>query len=79
MKENGFGIASMVLGIIGLLLSCVFIGLYPAIFGLSFSIVGLTKKNVKYGTAIAGLICSIIAILISGYVYLLFFKIANVQ
>ena len=72
MKENVFGIASMVLGIIGLVLSFIFIGLYPAIFGASFAIVGLTKKNVKYGTAITGLICSIIAILISGMVWMIF-------
>ena len=71
MKENGFGIASMVLGIIGLLLSCIFVGLYPAILGVSFAIVSLTKKNVKYGTAIVGLICSIIAILISGFVWMI--------
>lgn len=72
MKENGFGIASMVLGIIGFLLSFIFVGLYPAIFGVSFAIVGLTKKNVKYGTAIVGLICSIIAILISGFIWMIF-------
>lgn len=62
MKENRLGIASLVLGIIGLLFSCIVIGIIPCIIGLVFSIIALTQKGTKHGTAIIGLACSIIGI-----------------
>lgn len=64
MKQNGFGIASLVLGIIGLLLSFLFIGIVPAVLGLIFSIIALTKKNCKHGLDIAGLVCSVLGIIV---------------
>lgn len=64
MKQSGFGIASMILGIVGILLSCIIIGIVPAVIGLILAIIGLAKKDKKHGTAIAGLVCSIVAILI---------------
>lgn len=64
MKQSGFGVASLVLGILGILLSCVGVGIFPAILGIIFAIIGLVSKNRKHGTAIAGLICSIIGIVI---------------
>lgn len=65
------GVASLVLGIIGLFLCFIpFIG----IIGLLFAIIGLVlgivdwvqkkKKDVKHGQAMAGVICSAIAIVI---------------
>lgn len=63
-KQSGLGIASLVLGIIGLLLSCVVIGVVPCAIGLIFAIVGLTQRDRGHGTAIAGLVCSIIGIAI---------------
>lgn len=62
MKQSGLGIASLILGIIGMLLSCVVIGVVPCVIGLILAIVGLTQKDRKHGTAIAGLVCSVIGI-----------------
>lgn len=62
MKQNVFGIISLVLGIIGMLLSSVAVGIVPCIIGLILAIIALTQKNTKHGTAIAGLVCSIIGI-----------------
>ena len=61
-KSNGLGIASMVIGIIALLLSCCYGGVL-GIVGLILGIVGLTKPG-KKGTAIAGVVTSSISILI---------------
>ena len=65
------GVASLVLGIIGLLLSFIpvvgFFGVVLAIIGLVLGIVDLVKKKKaeeKYGKALAGIICSGIAIVI---------------
>lgn len=66
MKENGFGIASMILGIIGLLFSCCYgIGFFPALLGTLFGAIGLAQKEQSHSTAIAGLTCSIITIPLS--------------
>lgn len=62
MKQSGLGIASLVLGIIGLCLSCVIIGIIPCAIGLILAIVGLMQKDRGHGTAIAGLVCSVIGI-----------------
>lgn len=63
-KTNGFGIASLVLGIIGILLSCIAFGIFPSVVGLILAVAGLVVKNRKKGLAIAGLICSIIGIVL---------------
>lgn len=62
MKQSGFGIASLICGIIGTLLACVVVGIVPAILGVVFAIIAFTQKNKGHGTAIAGLICSIVGI-----------------
>lgn len=64
MKQSGWGIASLVCGIAGILLACVAIGVVPAIIGLVCAIIALTQKCKGHGTAIAGLACSIVAIII---------------
>ena len=64
MKQSKFGIASLVCGIVGILLACVAIGAVPAIIGLVCAVIALTQKGKGHGTAIAGLICSIVAIII---------------
>lgn len=63
-KSNGLGIASMVLGIIALLLSCCYGG-FLGIIGLILGIIVVTKQDVKKGTAIAGIITSGIALLLT--------------
>lgn len=62
MKQSGLGIASLILGIIGMLLSCVAVGIVPCIIGLILAIIALTQKDRKHGTAIGGLVCSVIGI-----------------
>lgn len=61
-KTSGLGIASLILGIIGMLLSCLAIGIFPCIIALILAIIGLTNKNTKNGTCIGGFVCSVIGI-----------------
>lgn len=64
MKQSGFGIASLIIGILSLVFSCIGAG-FLGILGIVFSIVAFTKKDRGKGLAIAGLITSIIAALLS--------------
>lgn len=61
-KTNGLGIASLILGILGLVFSCLTIGILPAIIGLLLGIIGLCLKDKKKGTAVAGVVCSAVGI-----------------
>lgn len=70
MKQSGFGVAALVLGIVSILLACVGVGIVPAILGIIFAIIGLISKNRKHGTAIAGLICSIVGVIIFLFAFL---------
>ena len=63
MKQSGWGIASLVCGIAGVLLACVVIGIVPAIVGIVFAIIAFVQKNRGHGTAIGGLVCSIVGII----------------
>lgn len=72
MKQSKFGIVSLVCGIVGILLACVAIGAVPAIIGLVCAVIAFTQKGKRHGTAIAGLICSIIAIIIFVFASLIF-------
>lgn len=56
-ERKGFAIASLVLGILSLLLCCVYGG-FLGILGLVFGILSLVKKESKMGMAIAGIITS---------------------
>lgn len=56
-------IASLILGIIGIVLSFVLIGIIPGIVGLILGIIS-TANNSKNGIAISGLTCSSISVLI---------------
>lgn len=64
MKQSGLGIASLVLGIIGILTSLFIIGIVPAVIGIILGIIALTQKGKVHGTAIAGVACSIVAVVI---------------
>ena len=66
MKQSGFGIASLILGILGFLGSCFVFGIVPSILGIILAIIGLCQKDRAKGTAIAGLILSIIGTAIAG-------------
>lgn len=65
-KRNGFGIASLILGIIGFLLSCCLVGVIPCILSFIFSIISLCNKSNKKGMAIAGMVLSIIGFIVFG-------------
>lgn len=60
----GLGIASMVLGIVALVLSCCFyyISIPCAIIGVILAAVSLHGKKAGKGMAVAGLVCSIISL-----------------
>ena len=60
----GLSICSMVLGIVGLLLSCLGIGFFPAVIGFVIAIIALATHRHK-GMAIAGLVTSLIGIIIA--------------
>lgn len=64
MKQSGFGIASLVLGIVGILLGCVVIGIIPSILGVIFACIGMSQRDRAKGTAIGGLVCSIVGIVV---------------
>ncbi len=66
-KNNGLAIASMVCGIITLLISCClwYISLPVAIVGLVLGIISIKNQNGGKGMAIAGLILCGITILVS--------------
>lgn len=61
----GFGIASMVLGIIALVMGCCFpyVSIPCAAIGLILAAVSLGGHKDGKGMAIAGLVCSIIALI----------------
>jgi hypothetical protein len=65
MKQiNALGIISLVLGIIGILLSCIIIGVIPSILGLILGCIAVSEKNnIKKGISIAGIVCSSFGIL----------------
>lgn len=56
-ERKGFAIASLVLGILSLVLCCIYGG-FLGILGLIFGIISLAKKESKMGMAIAGIITS---------------------
>ena len=68
-RQSGFGIASFILGIIGMCTSCMVIGIIPSIIGAAFSIVALSMKDRKNGFALVGLMCSIAGISVFGLFY----------
>ena len=70
-STNAMQIASLVLGIIGMLTCCCYgvVGLVLGIMGLVFAIIG--NKSSRSGVGVAGLVCSIIAVIlgVAGTIY----------
>lgn len=60
-NSRGFGIASMVLGIISLLCFCSFLNLIPAILAIIFGVISLSQKK-DNAFAIAGIVCAAISL-----------------
>jgi len=71
--SNGYCVASLVLGIIGMPTGCMFL---PAILGIVFGFVGLNRINASggegggKGMAIAGIVCGSIGMIIGALVHL---------
>lgn len=70
MRQSGLGVASLVLGIIGLLFSLLFIGIVPCIISLVLAIIVMFNKKVSHSLAIAGGICSLLGIIGFSWLYL---------
>lgn len=59
----GFAIASMVLGILSLVLCCIaYLSLVLGIIGIVLAVISLRKQAPGKGMAIAGLVCSLISV-----------------
>ena len=65
-QSKGLAIAAMVIGIVSLVLSCCFppVAIVTSVVSFIMSIVVLAKKMGGKGMAIAGLICSILGIVV---------------
>lgn len=67
-RGNGLGVASLIVGIIGLVLCCIpfaaYGGLVLVVIGLILGIIGLIMKHRAKGTAIAGTIISGVGLII---------------
>lgn len=64
-RSNGFGIASMVLGIISLVLFCTCLNIPPAILAVIFGIIHINRRTGSIGFAIAGIVTSIISVIVT--------------
>lgn len=64
-KGNGFGIASMVLGILALVFFCGCINIPLAIIAIVFAAIHINRKNGSIGFAIAGIVTSVISVLLT--------------
>ena len=60
---KGFAVASMVLGLISLVLFCTGINVITAILAIIFGIVYLAKRRPEKGMAVAGIITAVVGIL----------------
>lgn len=62
--SQAFGIASMIIGIISLVLFCSCINIPLAVVAIIFGIIQLVKKDSSKGAAIAGIITSAVSIIL---------------
>ena len=64
-NRNGFGIASMVLGILALVFFCGCINIPLAIISIIFAIIHINRKTGSIGFAIAGIVTSTISVILT--------------
>ena len=62
---NGFGIASMVLGILALVFFCGCLNIPLAIISIIFAIIHINRKTGSIGFAIAGIVTSVISVILT--------------
>lgn len=73
-KRNGLEIAALVLGIIAIPLGCCYgVGAVPGLVGIILGIVSKKKGEKLSGMALAGIICSVVGILIGIAVWVFIF------
>lgn len=70
---NGFGIASMVLGILALVFFCGCINIPLAILSIIFAIIHISRKTGSNGFAVAGIVTSVISVILTIMVIVGFF------
>lgn len=63
-EPAGFAIASLVLGIISLLISCMGINIITGILAVVFGIIHMVKYSTRRGMAIAGIVLGVISVVI---------------
>ena len=67
------GVASLILGILSLIFAFIpvvnFIGIFTSLIGIVLGALGRKNPEGK-GTATAGLVCSIIALVLCGFIYI---------
>lgn len=75
--SNGFAVASLILGILSILLSCCYgFGIFLSIPGIILAIVSRKSNNGKLsGMAIGGLVCSILGTLIAAFMIITVVKV----
>lgn len=77
-KSNGLAIASLVLGIASICLSCtVYFSFITGIVGIILGIISVVRQNPGKKMAIAGIICSAVGILLT--IFLLVFTVAVIH
>ena len=64
-EGNGFGIASMVLGILAIVFVCGCINIPLAIISIIFAIIHINRKTGSIGFAIAGIVTSTISVILT--------------
>ena len=69
-QGNGLGTASLVIGIISLLLSCCYGGVIGVV-GIILGVIAISKNNSQKGTAIGGIVTSAIALAITIFMVIL--------
>lgn len=63
-EPGGLAIASLVLGIVSIVLSCTYINIVTAIIAIVLGAVHIAKHSTRRGMAIAGIVLSIISIVV---------------
>ena len=76
-ESQGFGIASLVLGILSLLLTCSCFNYITGILAIIFGIVQIVKSKNNRGMAIAGLITAGISILVATFFWIFVIVVAE--
>ena len=64
-ESNGFGIASMVLGILAIVFVCGCINIPLAIMSIIFAIIHINRKTGSIGFAITGIVTSVISVILT--------------